>query len=565
MKEKLDGIVKEKYYEYVKAKLDMLLNFDPGEDEEIISLDSNIRYEEPTSDYPKMEMEFDPYYGPHGDYTMYYILCDGRYVDQKSNNNNFYIIGNGMYVKDDKIYKCERKGESIEKKEIKDKRKIDGASQYVAIRPFQEDRAVIYYRKDGKEYYSYVDTNFKRITLKWFAYAYDFTYGYAVVGLGEKFNVIDIDGNLILKKNVAKSSDIRITPCFIETPNELIGIRKNYGEYKVRKKAFQNGYVCRNSKDKFETSLVPLRIYDSRFLLGTNEKKAYLFDRVKDEYIDLGIGVNVYYSEKDNIIINYKENIAYMIYNQTLIDISRYYKDNLIYRKKFSFKKEKIEIMSYDDFYSHNLEEIDQIFKGLVEEEKERKEKEKKEKELNEILEAKRQKEIKEKERLERRKQQLLQFQELANAIKQDTNEKDEAERASINDIFIEVDDHLEFNPTLIDMLMFIDFTSFSCDNVKMSGIDFRGCNISFDPQKVYNKDLHNSNFEGVHISPFRIFDGVNIIGCKFGENDRESSIEYFNPNIFKNAIYDKTTTFNGKPLTTLIEEEIQTKKASNK
>lgn len=58
---------------------------------------------------------------------------------------------------------------------------------------------------------------------------------------------------------------------------------------------------------------------------------------------------------------------------------------------------------------------------------------------------------------------------------------------------------------------------------------------------------------------------GVNIIGCKFGENDRESSIEYFNPNIFKNAIYDKTTTFNGKPLTTLIEEEIQTKKASNK
>lgn len=75
-----------------------------------------------------MEMEFDPYYGPHGDYMMYYMICDGRYVD----------------------------------------------------------------------------TNFKRITLKWFAYAYDFTYGYAVVGLGEKFNVIDIDGNLILKRMLQK-------------------------------------------------------------------------------------------------------------------------------------------------------------------------------------------------------------------------------------------------------------------------------------------------------------------------------------------------------------------------
>ena len=47
------------------------------------------------------------------------------------------------------------------------------------------------------------------------------------------------------------------------------------------------------------------------------------------------------------------------------------------------------------------------------------------------------------------------------------------------------------------DKLRFIDLSLIDFTNVKVSGLDFRGCNaIFFDPQKVKGKDVRNCKFQ---------------------------------------------------------------------
>ena len=107
------------------------------------------------------------------------------------------------------------------------------------------------------------------------------------------------------------------------------------------------------------------------------------------------------------------------------------------------------------------------------------------------------------------RKKVEIKLMELKNSLDELaklSSEKVKIGRITIDNIFIQVANHLEINPIICSMLKYIDLSYTKFDNVKMNGIDFSDCNINFNPQKVYNKDLSNCNFEGVHISPFLNF-----------------------------------------------------------
>ena len=98
--------------------------------------------------------------------------------------------------------------------------------------------------------------------------------------------------------------------------------------------------------------------------------------------------------------------------------------------------------------------------------------------------------------------------------------------------------------------------------NVKVNGIDFSNSNVSImntlfngnnldiglDPQTVYGKDLSNCNFNGIYISPWVNFKGVNIKGASFSCDFDIKTLDIINPTI-KDAIYDENTTYNGEPL----------------
>ncbi len=83
--------------------------------------------------------------------------------------------------------------------------------------------------------------------------------------------------------------------------------------------------------------------------------------------------------------------------------------------------------------------------------------------------------------------------------------------------------------------------------STKLDGIDFTDTNIFFNLQKVYNKSLRNCHFEGTIMDYAFDFSGIDIRGSSFVTKS-ESKIKIMP--LFSEAIYDETTTINGRPLT---------------
>ena len=124
-------------------------------------------------------------------------------------------------------------------------------------------------------------------------------------------------------------------------------------------------------------------------------------------------------------------------------------------------------------------------------------------------------------------------------------------------ELLVNIDDHYEINRNFVENLRFFNLSLIDFTNVKVSGIDFRGSAARINPQTVYNKDLSDCNFEGIFISPFVDFSGVNIKGAKFSVDSDVRTVDVFN-NTFRNAIYDENTTYNGIPLVDLLDSEKQ-------
>ena len=94
--------------------------------------------------------------------------------------------------------------------------------------------------------------------------------------------------------------------------------------------------------------------------------------------------------------------------------------------------------------------------------------------------------------------------------------------------------------------------------NLQMQGANFKNSNMVFgidDPQNVYKQDLRDTNLEGVEILPSAKFDGVHIEGAKFSTSKDARKIG-INKEAFRGAIYDRNTTLDGVPLTSLLSEK---------
>lgn len=83
--------------------------------------------------------------------------------------------------------------------------------------------------------------------------------------------------------------------------------------------------------------------------------------------------------------------------------------------------------------------------------------------------------------------------------------------------LLTKVDDHFEIKKEFIKHLSYLDLSYIDFTNVKVSGVDFSGTNADLDPQRVYNKDMSNSNYKGLNFTS-KNFNGVNIKGSNFTE-----------------------------------------------
>ena len=128
-------------------------------------------------------------------------------------------------------------------------------------------------------------------------------------------------------------------------------------------------------------------------------------------------------------------------------------------------------------------------------------------------------------------------------------------QKIQVSNILIDVGNHKEINPIYVggSILRHIDLRYISLENVDVSGIDFRGSNIILNPQEVYNKNLNGCNLEGIYISPFMNFNGVDIRGARFSRDNDPKTRDGLNQ--FNGAIYDETTTFDGESFTNIYGE----------
>jgi len=417
-----------------------------------------------------------------------------------------------------------------------------------------------------------IDENGNLISDEWYDRVDGLKNGIAMVGIKAphyeegfgmmpyKFDAIDIRGKRIFgswAKHLIE--DKKINNSFVlvyrwenEHINRIICTTVNLKDYKVKR--FLTGYSCTNGNDKFNIKYEPLLIYDTRNVLCSDKQNVYLFDRSLGKYTKLG---SIPYIEfNDNYIFDLENNKVYLVYEGLVHDITKYYSKNIKGKENVTINK-GIPILSKDEFFIKQEEKI-----------KKEAEKAKKEKELAEIRARQTEEERtlydhQEKDE-KKKKEEEIRLNEAVRSIMQGVKVLEQygqadkkIERIQVANLFITAGDHKEINPLYVEtgLLKYIDLSMISFANVKISGIDFRGCNIALKPQEVYGKDLSECNFEKLFISPFMDFNGVDIRGTRFSSDEDIKTLDLENVT-FQNAIYDETTTYNGIPLTMIYSRE---------
>lgn len=325
------------------------------------------------------------------------------------------------------------------------------------------------------------------------------------------------------------------------------------GDYDVKESLL--GYTCANSVDSYKLKYMPIKRFGLRYTLCVNKNTILLYDRINNEYTTEWDIKDIEYD--DNFIFDKKNKKVYFMYENQMIDITKYYnkylRDNVI----TNIKDGITDIISESEFSFLNRDKIEELLRKIKEEKKKKEESEKQTKNV-EVIKSIKKKEI----RLEQDKQKakleaLETLKKAFESLRELSNDNDVLPKMTIeeNQLLIKVDDHLEISPIYISALRFIDLRYISFDNVKIDGIDFRGTNLILDPQKVYKKNLRGCDFDRIFISPFLNFKGVDIRGCRFSEDDDPRTYDTFNLT-FKDAIYDETTTYNGISFTKILNKK---------
>ena len=402
--------------------------------------------------------------------------------------------------------------------------------------------------------YNFIDTNGKLISEEWYDYCVMyFENGYAKVRKNGKYNFIDTNGKLVSEKFARKSIKI-ISQNFVIVDDIISCSKIDMQDYQVKKTLL--GYQCINSTDKYNLKYQPIKRFGFRYILCLKKDIVCLYDRINNNYKDIGTIYDIEYD--DNFIFDKKNRRIYLIYENQIIDVTDYYNEKLILKKEISISSGVTGILSREEFSFKNMQEIDK----LIQEEKERnkaiKEAQEREKQVKKLRKV--QEEEKESERIRRETElkALKQLQEALSMLQQVTSPSNKTTKMRYDNIFIQVENHLEIPTIVLSILRYIDLSSIKFDNVKVDGIDFRGCNIDLlNPQKVYKKDLRNCNFEGIFIKPFTDYTDVDIRGCTFSTDNDPKTLDVFNQT-FKNAIYDETTTYNGISFVKIFGESVK-------
>ena len=482
----------------------------------------------------------------HYDYSYYYMDENG--IDVNSRCRIREELEPGLF-----IVSNEHGDYSILSME---KRYLILSSFYDEIGKFHDGWAIVVKKQKDETWYNYVNREGDFLFNEWITgiTCHPIENGYIPVTSNGKQSLMDLSGKIIFPFTKMKSSyyDERYKqsyPNFFVYREKIKPKKIEMDGYSVTSSPF--GYVVKNGNSRYVLKYKPIKAFGKRYIICLNVKDVMLYDPILDEYTPLGEAHEVRYD--DNFIINHKKRIIYLQYNNEVLDVADYYYRNLIKKKEIHIKKD-IKILSKDEYCNMNEDDI----RKLVNEEKERLEKEKEEqqrKEDEEKLQA-----LKEAQEQQAEENKRL-LSETINHVKEGieklnvlTDKLGEVVRMKMGRPFITVGDHKEINPSYISigLIKYMDFSGETFEDVKVSGMDFRGLNIdSLNPQKVYPKeepDLSNCNFEGVYFPVITDFTGVNISGAKFSSNN-DFRVFDINKEALSRGIYDEFTTLDGIPL----------------
>ena len=380
----------------------------------------------------------------------------------------------------------------------------------------------------------------------------DFHNGYAKVKKDGKWNLIDYSGKEVFKEFYDEISNVEAGKVKVKKDGKTQTLYLDMKDYQVKR--VLGGYTCTNSYEKIKIKYQPVKNYGLRYLLCNDENNYYLYDKFFKKYILLGPIDSYIYD--DNFLYDIEEEKMYLVYDEEIIDITEYYMKNLKDKETISISPRVTGILSRDIFRLKNNEEIEKITREAKDENLRIIEEQKKEKERQDIEQLKVESEQAERERLANLRQALEDLQEVIERIKKYSKPGEAPRRIPISIPFVAAGDHFEIPIEVKSILKYIDISIATFANVNVEGVDFSDCNPHIlDPQLVYRKSLRNCKFDRVYINPFTNFEGVDIRGCSFSNDNNPLTIDVFNES-FARAIYDETTTYNGVPLSKLLEDK---------
>jgi len=326
---------------------------------------------------------------------------------------------------------------------------------------------------------------------------------------------------------------------FIEVDGKIIPFNISLDNYSVKKNIM--GYRMFNKTERFNIKYEPIKVYGERYILCLDKNNVYLYDRFKDNYKLINHASKIIYD--DNFIFDNENDKVYFINENEFLDITEYYNLKLRGEKDISIVP-GIKIETLDSFTYTNSEEIDSVIKEDLSRKKQLEDEKREEEQLKNA--------IKEEKAIQKQEEDLRRNIEFSLSKLNELSKRKKIQKIKSKNILKREYNYYVFKPSVINHLRFFDLSIIDFHNVKVEGIDFRGTNVEIENLlDCYNRSLRNCNFEGISISPFTDFTGVDIRGCRFSREDNSHIIDSM-PN-FYDAVYDETTTYNGVPISKIL------------